>query len=210
MLASGLLSTTASAEKLWTPAQVEGPFFPESTNGESDADMTRLVGSTRRAKGQEVVIHGTVRDLRGRPLAGAEVEVWQACASGRYHHSSDSTKESLDPDFQYYCFLRTDKQGRYRFHTVRPGSYSVSSAWERPPHIHFKVRSDDHPELITQMYFAGNVLNRKDSILQAIPRRQQKLVVVNFQALKTIPVGRFDIILNSSDRQAHLATPVLL
>ncbi len=210
LLTGSLLVAPALADQLWTPTQIEGPFFPESKAGESDADMTRLTGSNRKAKGKEVVIVGTVRDLGGKPLAGASVEVWQACESGRYHHRRDPNKAAVDPDFQYYCSLITDKDGGYRFRTIQPGSYPAAAGWDRPSHIHFKVRSKGYPELITQMYFEGDALNQKDSILLAIPKKQQKLVVVKFQTLESVATGRFDIILNKNDRHGLLATPILL
>ena len=209
LLASSMLVTPTLANELWTPPQTEGPFFPESTAGESDADMTRLSGSKRRPKGEEVLILGTVRDLGGKPLEGVGVEVWQACASGRYHHRRDRNPAALDPDFQYYCSLKTSRDGQYRFRTIRPGSYPAAVGWDRPSHIHFKVRAKGYPELVTQMYFEDDPLNAKDGILLGIPKKQRKLVLVEFQAIDKVKTGRFDIILNRSGKHAHLTTPIL-
>jgi protocatechuate 3,4-dioxygenase beta subunit len=137
------------------------------------------------------------------------VEVWQACASGRYHHRRDPNPAAVDPDFQYYCSLKTDKNGNYRFRTIRPGKYPAAAGWDRPPHIHFKVRCKGYPELVTQMYFEGDSLNLKDDILLAVPKKQRELVVVAFEKLEKVKTGRFDIILNKDGRHAHLTTPIL-
>ena len=58
-----------------TPATVLGPFFidgsPELAYG---GDMSDGVD------GEPLVVHGTVRDLEGNPVAGAVLDVWQADA----------------------------------------------------------------------------------------------------------------------------------
>jgi len=61
-----------------------------------------------------VRVVGTVRDTNGRALAGALVEIWQACipASTTTRGSHTAT---LDPDFQYWGRTTTDAGGNYSF-----------------------------------------------------------------------------------------------
>jgi protocatechuate 3,4-dioxygenase, beta subunit len=204
-----LLTGMAHGAPVLTPAQTEGPFFPDSLPSESDADLTRMAGSKARAKGQEVVVTGVVRDLDGQPIAGAQVEIWQACASGRYNHPRDPNPAALDPSFQYYGHVTTDKKGAYRFRTIKPGAYPAARGWTRPPHIHFKVRSPGRAELVTQMYFEGDDLLKDDAILQSLTPVQRKLVVVSFAPAESVPTGEFEIVLGRSGRYSQLLTPYL-
>ena len=80
-----------------TPAQTSGPFYPGESNFHPDADLTRIPGHATAAKGQVVLIRGKVLDSKCRPVAGANVEIWQACASGRYNNIKDPNPAPIDP-----------------------------------------------------------------------------------------------------------------
>lgn len=64
--------------------QVLGPFYPVRLPADQDADLTLIAGKDGRALGQLVYLGGRVTNLRGEPVAGAELELWQANAVGRY------------------------------------------------------------------------------------------------------------------------------
>ena len=98
---AGLFSTL-KADCDTTASQTEGPFYPEDLSQEKDNDLTRIKGSKRQAVGDVIYVFGSVRDQNCQPIAGAIVEIWQACASGRYKHSGDSYAAPLDENFQYY------------------------------------------------------------------------------------------------------------
>ena len=100
-----------------------GPFYPLHPPAESDADLTRLAGHANRARGTVIELTGRVRDLRGNPIAGAQMELWQANAAGRYTHELDPAIAPLDPDFQSYARLTTGADGAYRIVTIKPGGY---------------------------------------------------------------------------------------
>ena len=68
-----------------------------------------------------IELTGRLRDLRGNPIAGAQMELWQANAAGRYMHELDPATAPLDPDFQGYARLTTGSDGAYRIITVKPG-----------------------------------------------------------------------------------------
>jgi protocatechuate 3,4-dioxygenase beta subunit len=157
-----------------TASQPKGPFYPVAEPPESDTDLTRLFAAAGAAQGQVVYLRGAVRDTACVPVAGAIVEIWQACASGRYNHPGDPNPAPLDGQFQYFGRALTDANGRYHFKTIKPGSYPASGDWERPPHIHFRVLHPDHHELITQLYFEGEPLNATDRILQALSAGDQQ------------------------------------
>lgn len=144
-----------------------GPFYPLNPLAENDADLTRLAGHANRAQGAVIELTGRVLDLRGNPIAGARLELWQANAAGRYMHESDPATAPLDPDFQGFAALATGADGAYRIVTVKPGGYD-SPIGHRPPHLHFDLRGRTHRS-IAQMYFPEDAEgNARDVLYRAL------------------------------------------
>ena len=179
-----------------TARQTRGPFYPVSQKPDSDADLTTIPGKAEKASGQVAVVTGRVRDLDCRPLGGAKVEIWQACASGRYDHPRDRNPAPLDPHFQYWGEIVTAEDGSFSFRTIKPGAYPFQPGWDRPPHIHFQVKAEGYSTLVTQMYFEGEELNDKDRILGALAPDQRRFVIVPFVRGSADEItGRFEIVL---------------
>lgn len=206
--ASALSSTTpAGAESFCppTPVQTEGPYYPPKTQIDAmldqDNDLTRVNGQSGQATGQIVYVMGHVRDRQCRPIRGAIVEIWQASENGRYRHPRDRENPApLDPAFQYWGKSMTDKDGRYMFKTIKPGSYLAGRNWTRPPHIHFKVSHGDFRPFITQMYFTGDAHQSTDYILNDVPEDERDRVVVRLDQAgagyeTNARLGRFDLTL---------------
>jgi protocatechuate 3,4-dioxygenase beta subunit len=197
---SSSISKAMAASCGLTPAQTPGPFFPGEGEFHLDNDLTTLPGALRQAEGQLIYVLGKILDERCNPIAGATVEIWQACKSGRYNNPNDTNPAALDPDFKYWGEASTNAQGEYSFKTIKPGAYPADTNWVRPPHIHFKVSRLGYHDLITQMYFQGETLNEQDAIFEAIPVAQRASVIVDFEPLVGQPnvlQGRFDITLKS-------------
>jgi protocatechuate 3,4-dioxygenase beta subunit len=160
-----------------------------------------VAGQPERAKGRVLHVTGRVLDPDGRPVPGARVEIWQTNAFGRYHHPGDRRDVPIDPGFQGYGQDTADADGGYRFRTVEPVAYPAGGGWMRPPHIHFAVSGPGFERIVTQMYFAGDPLNARDRLLNAIrdPAERARLVV----ALQPPPpdldpdsrLAQFDIVL---------------
>ena len=162
-----------------TPEQILGPFYPVLKAANESGDLTRIPGHAARAAGEVINVMGRLFNLKGEPVAGARIEVWQANSAGRYTHLADSNPAALDPNFEGFAAMKTDADGRYRFKTIKPGAYPVTpgvSSAIRPPHIHFRMigRTD---ELVTQMYFPDEALNEKDRLLQSVAPRNRELLV---------------------------------
>ena len=185
-----------------TAAQDEGPYYPTRNQPDEDTDLTQIRGKNGRAKGEVIYVRGRVLDPDCQPVEGALVEIWQANAAGRYDHEGDAgNPRPLDPNFQSWAEVLTDKDGKFRFKTIKPGSYPADDkGWVRPPHIHFKVSRRSYHELVTQMYFEGEPLNEADLIRKTLSGDDQKRVTVAF---KSSPpglesgsrLGEFDITL---------------
>ena len=116
-------------------------------------------------------MHGHVYDEDKRPVPDTLVEIWQANACGRYVHNVDQHPAPLDPNFTGAGRTVTDKNGYYKFITVKPGAYpwgNHPNAW-RPNHIHFSVFGHSFvSRLVTQMYFPGDPLFPFDPIFNSV------------------------------------------
>ncbi|SER27733.1 protocatechuate 3,4-dioxygenase beta subunit [Nitrosomonas sp. Nm51] len=159
-----------------TPKEVEGPFYPAVDQIDKDADLTRVGGRNGRAKGQQIIIRGSVKNIGGQPVENAIIDIWQANAAGRYNHPRDSNPAPEDSYFQGWAIIRSDASGLYRFRTVKPGAYPATKSWTRPPHIHFKISRQGFPQLITQMYFPNESLNAIDLLYRNKTGAEQTLM----------------------------------
>lgn len=177
-----------------TPQQTAGPFYPADKINVS-TDLVRLDGQSQKAIGDIVVVEGLVLDQAYQIIPGALVEIWQACASGRYNHVDDPNPAPLDPHFQYWGKAFTDQNGFYRFRTIIPGSYPAEEGWNRPAHIHFKIMHPQYQDVITQMYFKHDPLNDVDQILLELKQSDQDKLIVDFKNRADLnhPVGQFNI-----------------
>jgi protocatechuate 3,4-dioxygenase beta subunit len=155
-----------------TSAQELGPFYPVHHLADVDADLTRVRGRSGIAKGTAINVLGRVVDTKGNPVPNARLEIWQANAAGRYLHPGDANNPApVDPDFQGFATLRTDRDGRFKFRSVKPGAYPIGGGRIRTPHIHMEVTGRNE-KLTTQMYFPGEELNAKDIVFAYADRKE--------------------------------------
>ncbi len=161
-----------AAGRLATPAQTEGPFYPEVFPKDSDHDLLRN-GALNYNEGQAAWLEGSVSDLAGRPVAGAQVEIWQCDHAGHYHHSGDGDR--ADRRFQGFGRVSAGPDGRYRFRTLRPVAYSG-----RTPHIHVKVKLGQRELLTTQLYVEGDPGNARDGLWRRLQAAERAALTVPF------------------------------
>ncbi|MGH7021537.1 MAG: hypothetical protein ACREEY_16780 [Brevundimonas sp.] len=188
--------TLADADEMITPGMITGPFYPDRLPDDQDWDLLRNGGLESGAT--PLIVEGVVRGVFGppaRPVRNATVELWQCDGSGRYLHSGDARPEPRDAGFQGYGVVRTDADGRYRFRTLKPPSYTADAGpygiITRAPHIHMAVTTGGVRRLTTQLFFANEPLNDQDVELARITEPDRKA------ALMTTPqdgVARFDMI----------------
>jgi protocatechuate 3,4-dioxygenase beta subunit len=155
-----------------TPAQTEGPFYPVVMPEDSDHDLLRN-GALDYPEGQVVWLEGTVSDLAGRLVNGAQVEIWQCDHAGHYHHPGDGAK--ADSRFQGFGRFTVAADGRYRFRTIRPAPYTG-----RTPHIHVKVRLGGRELLTTQVYVADDPGNPRDFLWRSLSAEERAALTVTF------------------------------
>ena len=160
-----------------TESSVLGPFYttdaPEIPNGATIA---------RGAKGELALVRGRVRDLRGKPIPGARIEVWETDGEGFY---DTQYAQRGEPD--YRAALHADDAGRFWFRAVKPVSYPIPTdgpagemlralnrAAMRPAHLHVKLAAAGFAPLVTALYSAGDPYIGSDAVFGVRP----SLVVV--------------------------------
>lgn len=197
MLAASIVTpAVADEDEVITPGMITGPFYPDRLPDDQDWDLIRNGGLESGA--EPLILEGVVKGVFGppaSPVRNATVELWQCDAGGRYLHTGDAGVSPRDVGFQGYGVVRTDDQGRYRFRTLKPPSYTADAGpfgiITRTPHIHIAVTVDGVRRLTTQIFFAGEALNDQDVELARIPEPHRRA------ALMTTPrdgVARFDMV----------------
>lgn len=173
-----LLASEANLRE--TADLITGPFYPQRKPRDTDSDLTLIHKHRQRAAGQIVQISGRVMNARGEPVRNALMEIWQANTYGRYTHPSDpNTQYALDPNFEGYARLRTDRDGRYAITSIKPGPYATARGDWRAPHIHFEIQGSVDRK-VTQLFFPGEALNGQDRHLNSV--RRPETVIANVSA----------------------------
>ncbi|MEM7341048.1 MAG: dioxygenase [Actinomycetota bacterium] len=139
-----------------TEPTVFGPFHvegaPERAMGES------IVADA--SDGELVTFSGSVLDLDGNPVAGAELDVWETAANGLYD-VQDPEQSAMNMRGRF----TTGTDGRYAFIGVRPVAYAIPGDgpagellfangrhnW-RPGHVHAMVSAPGHQTVITHLF----------------------------------------------------------
>ncbi len=178
----------AYAEELTkTPAQTEGPFYPNKLPLDTDNDLLVINDGITPAVGEVTHLTGKILDAKGDPLKNAVVEIWQCDANGVYLHTrdSDKNKDKQDKNFQGFGRFVTGSTGEYYFRTIKPVPYPG-----RTPHIHFKVKQGRKELLTTQLYVKGHTGNDKDFIWKGTKEgKPRDAITVDFDKVKGSKAG---------------------
>src|SRR3954452_733663 len=109
--------------------------------------------------GQRLTIHRRVRGESGKPVAGARLHVYQTDASGRY----TPDKPMDEPHARLAGWIRTDQDGRFELHTIRPGGYPKAVRLgdrdrKIPAHIHMDIAAVGYAPRKVQVVFSEDPL----------------------------------------------------
>jgi catechol 1,2-dioxygenase len=139
-----------------TSANLLGPFWrmhsPATQNGGS------IVRSP--TSGPALFVNAWFRDHGGKPVAGAEVDVWHSSPEGFYEN-----QDPVQADMNLRGKFTTDADGHIAFRSVKPAGYPIPIDGPvgellraqgrhnmRPAHLHFLAVKDGFKTLISQVY----------------------------------------------------------
>ncbi len=111
-----------------TTANLLGPFWrlnsPRTENGGT------LIRSP--TPGPAIFVNCWVKDTKGNPIAGAEVDVWHSSPEGFYEQ-----QDAKQADMNLRGKFTTDAEGHFWFRSVKPAGYPIpvtgrSATWCAP------------------------------------------------------------------------------
>jgi protocatechuate 3,4-dioxygenase beta subunit len=155
---SNLVCLINNGQKGTRPTQANnlGPFFREGApHLEDGASLLRSP-----TPGPTLTFKGFVKDLEGRPVAGALVDVWHSSPVGLYENQDRSQAEmNLRGKFT------TAADGSFSFKSVKPAGYPVPVDGPngallgaqkrhnmRPAHLHFLIEKPGYKTIASQVY----------------------------------------------------------
>ena len=161
-----------------TESTVLGPFFVE---GAPELPMGADIAAPG-TPGDPCTMRGTVKNTKGKPVADAVIDVWEAGGDGFY----DVQKPG---GMNLRARFRTGADGKFRFRCVRPVSYPVPSDGPvgkmlsatgrhpmRPGHLHFKFNAPGFATLVTHLFVKGDKYLDSDAVFGV-----KDSLVVNFR-----------------------------
>jgi catechol 1,2-dioxygenase len=164
-----------------TTTDILGPFYRPG------APMrTNLIppGST----GQVMKLYGTVYKQDGKtPMKDTLIEAWQCDEHELYDNTSD--------DYRFRGAVKTGADGKYEFKTIVPVPYKIGGDEWRPAHVHYRVSSADHQDLITQIYFKGDPHLAEDPAATAASAVKR---ILDIKVNGTAREVRFDIVMKKN------------
>ncbi len=170
-----------------TPAQTVGPFFaialtPEDYGFQPIAGHELTDGNT---PGERIRIEGRVLDGRGEPVADALIDLWQADHEGRYPPVSAGGRA-----FAGFGRCAADAEGKFRFHTVKPGRVDDFQA----PHAVLAVFARGlSGHLLTRVYFSDEPDNETDRVLSTVNAARRETLIGQRRDTPGGAVYEFDI-----------------
>ena len=161
------------AEDGVSDSTVLGPFYA-GPQRELDNGASILL---REEDGEPLLMKGRVSDADGKPVAGAQVEVWQTATNQLY-----DVQDENQPHGHLRATFRTDAHGRYEFRTILPVSYPIPDDGPagqllralgrhpfRPAHVHFMISAPSYRKLVTHLFLAGDKYLESDAVFGVKP-----------------------------------------
>ena len=175
-LKTGALSITqVLTDPQWMPLHPE-TAFREIIRQNAKAETIRLTPAGE--PGLPITVKGQALDSGGKPLNGLLVYVYHTSAKGWYADTAAHIQMN-EGDMRHarlFGYLKTDRDGRFEFETIRPEGYPKS---DLPAHIHIAVWSSDGQPLHGM---PGELLFEEDKRLT--PQRKKQALQDGFLVAK--------------------------
>jgi len=152
-----------------TEPTVFGPFHVE---GAPRKEMGESIVIDPMDTDQPLTVTGTVLDLAGNPIDGAELDVWETASNGDY-----DVQDPEQSEMNMRGVYTTGPDGRFEIVATRPIDYTVPADgpagallfengrhnW-RPAHFHFVVSAPGHRTVITHLFDSESNYLHSDAV----------------------------------------------
>ncbi|HEY0337081.1 MAG TPA: protocatechuate 3,4-dioxygenase subunit alpha [Burkholderiales bacterium] len=156
-----------------TAAQTVGPFVAISFE---DTQIREVAPAG--VNGERVVVQGRILDGDSKPVEDAVIETWQANAHGKYAHPEDTREKLLEPAFKGFGRVMSDRQGAFRFSTIKPGRVPGPHGRLQAPHLVVLVFMRGLlKHLVTRIYFPEEPANAEDPILTLVAADRRSTLI---------------------------------
>jgi len=192
-----------------TPSTVMGPFHIDGS-----PEMPMGADLAEGLDGELCFLVGTIRDLAGNPVAGAQMDIWQADADGMYESQLGMEEPFLRAIFH------TGADGKYLIRTIAPPGYSIPMdgtvgdllretdiSHFRPAHIHFLITAPGYATLITHLFKkdaryidSDVVFGVKDKLIVEFKKQPAGKTPTGEISDKPFVVVNYDFVLSKSKR----------
>lgn len=180
ILLSDVLGITMVAETL--AAEVPDGAFESSVLGpfyRAQAPLESAGANIARGEddGEPTLVRGRVTDVDGRPIEGAQLDVWGTKQNGLYENIDPS-----QPDFNLRGRFVTNGVGGFEFWTVKPVSYPIPDDGPvgellrasgrhnmRPGHLHVIASADGYDTVISELYTDDDPYLHEDAVFGVKP-----------------------------------------
>jgi catechol 1,2-dioxygenase len=139
-----------------TSQSLLGPFWRiHSPRVENGGTIVRS-----ETPGPAMFVELRVQDRDGRPIVGADVDIWHSSPVGLYEN-----QDARQADMNLRGKFTTDAKGRIRFRSVKPAGYPIPTGGVvgrlleaqqrhpfRPAHIHALIFKENFKTLTSQVY----------------------------------------------------------
>jgi hydroxyquinol 1,2-dioxygenase len=180
ILLADVLGLTMTVDTLAAPVphgaletSVLGPFYragsPIEPNG---ADICR-----GPRDGETAHIIGRVLDVDGRPIPGAQLDIWGTDHNGLYENN-----DPRQPDYNLRGRFITDEDGSYELWTIKPVSYPIPDDGPvgdllratgrhnmRPAHLHVIASAAGFRTVVTELYTDDDPWISSDAVFGVKP-----------------------------------------
>ena len=150
-----------------TESTVFGPFYVDGS-----PSLAKWANIADGVNGELTYMSGQVKSVAGKPLSGAQLDLWQTDGEGFYDVQLPQLK-----GMQARGKITTDAEGHYGFRTVKPVSYPIPTDGPvgkmltgagrhpyRPAHIHAIVSAPGFEPVTTHVFVKGDPYLQSDAV----------------------------------------------
>jgi protocatechuate 3,4-dioxygenase beta subunit len=108
--------------------------------------------ATDTIPGKKIKVIGSVQNAQGKPVGNALVYLYHTDSRGWYAANSPHVNMN-EGDMRHarlFGYVRTDKDGNFELHTIKPSGYPQS---DLPAHIHIHVTAEGYRNFVNEFLF---------------------------------------------------------